>query len=538
MSLPSGQCGSSYGQPSRWGGCQRQGRLRLDGAAAGSRRRHGACVAALLAAGADPTLTSPWGWDPLHAAARAGSQECVATLLGAGVDPLALDKGHWTPLHAAADAGHAGPVLRSLLAAAPEAALARDADGETPLAVAVREHYAATALALIREAPLPPAGEVLEALDWVVAPPCLQSTMWDLYPALAANHRLTAAEWARVPSPCHSIGPALPAVLERSPAEAALLALRHPCTYKDGRPSKLFASAEQGDMGTLEACLAAGMSANEQRAGQGGVESALHVAARAGHAGCVVALLAAGADPNAPNRFYESPLHEAASFGRLGCVAALLAGGARLEACSYYGFTPLFCAASANHTACVAALLAAGASPLAANARARALVHGAAERGATDALRLLLAAQPEAVLVKSRAGKLPLELTFPGRHLDAARCLLTDGALPPAAEALAALAGTGTWAQPLYATLAARQPLSALEWELVPAPCSGLGAALPAVLARSVDEAALLMRRLPPADVARMRAVALCASHFMPQSGLTLLPTAILWHLLALVAAG
>ncbi len=106
--------------------------------------------------------------------------------------------------------------------------LARDADGETPLAVAVREHYAATALALIREAPLPPAGEVLEALDWVVAPPCLQSTMWDLYPALAANHRLTAAEWARVPSPCHSIGPALPAVLERSPAEAALLVQRLP----------------------------------------------------------------------------------------------------------------------------------------------------------------------------------------------------------------------------------------------------------------------------------------------------------------------
>lgn len=91
--------------------------------------------------------------------------------------------------------------------------------------------------------------------------------------------------------------------------------------------AKLFASAEQGDVGTLEACLAAGMSANEQLTGQAGVESALHVAARAGHAGCVVALLAAGADPNATNRFYESPLHEAASFGRLACVAALLATG-------------------------------------------------------------------------------------------------------------------------------------------------------------------------------------------------------------------
>jgi hypothetical protein len=36
----------------------------------------------------------------------------------------------------------------------------------------------------------------------------------------------------------------------------------------------------------------------------------------------------------------------------------------------------------------------------------------------------------------------------------------------------------------------------------VPTPCAGLGAALPAVLQRSVEEAALLVRHLPPADQA------------------------------------
>lgn len=252
----------------------------------------------------------------------------------------------------------------------------------------------------------------------------------------------------------------------------------------------------------------------------------------------MAALLAAGADPNVGYRFRESPLHEAASFGRLACVQALLAGGARLEACSYYGFTPLFCAAAADHTACVAALLAAGASPSAANTRQRAPVHGAAERGAVAALRLLLAAQPGAALARTRGGQLPLELAFHGRHLDAARCLLTDGVQLPIGEVLAALAGEGPWAQPLYATLAGIAPLTDLEWKLVPASCAGLGAALPAVLARSLEEAALLACRLPPADTARMRTCALCVARCMRQGGLAPLPTAILWHLLALVAAG
>lgn len=302
--------------------------------------------------------------------------------------------------------------------------------------------------------------------------------------------------------------------------------------------ARLFAAAERGDLDFLRACLAAGANPNEQRMGLAGAESALHVAARAGHAGCVAALLAAGASPLAANRFYEAPLHEAASFGRLACVEALLAGGTRLEAFSYYGLTALLCAAAVDHTTCMAALLAAGASPSAANHRRRAPEHGAAERRPTAALRLLLAAQPEASLVRTSAGQLPLELALHWRHLDAARCLLTDGEPTPVAETLAALASAGAWAQPLYATLVARQPLTDFEWELVPAPCAGLGAALPAVLARSVDEAAQLARRLPPADVARMRALALCTARCMRLSNLAPLPTAIMWPLLALVVAG
>ena len=44
-----------------------------------------------------------------------------------------------------------------------------------------------------------------------------------LYTALVARYPLTAGQWARVPSRCRCLGAALPTVLRRSEAEAALL---------------------------------------------------------------------------------------------------------------------------------------------------------------------------------------------------------------------------------------------------------------------------------------------------------------------------
>lgn len=146
-------------------------------------------------------------------------------MLSAGASPLARDKGHWLPLQACADAGGAGPALHSLLAAAPEAALAHDADGRIPLALALRGRHAETARLLVHAAPLPPAGEVLTALGRARTSPLGEFAL-SLYPTLAARQQLTAAEWKRVPSCCPGIGAALPAVLRRSPAEAALL-VRH-----------------------------------------------------------------------------------------------------------------------------------------------------------------------------------------------------------------------------------------------------------------------------------------------------------------------
>lgn len=51
-------------------------------------------------------------------------------------------------------------------------------------------------------------------------------TALPLYPALVARYPLTADQWALLPTPCPGLGAALPRVLQRSEAEAALL-VRH-----------------------------------------------------------------------------------------------------------------------------------------------------------------------------------------------------------------------------------------------------------------------------------------------------------------------
>ena len=77
---------------------------------------------------------------------------------------------------------------------------------------------------------------------------------------------------------------------------------------------------------------------------------------------------------------------------------------------------------------------------------------------------------------------------------------------------------------PLFADVACQRPLSNADWQLVPTPCAGLDAALPAVARRSRAEAGLLVRRLLPAPAPPGRR--LCLSRFLPAS----LCAAILVH--------
>jgi len=75
---------------------------------------------AALQAGMDPnTIICDCGDSPLlHAAALGGNPACVAVLLAGGADPLAGDKHGSLPLHQGCARGHVAVVLQ-LLAAGP-----------------------------------------------------------------------------------------------------------------------------------------------------------------------------------------------------------------------------------------------------------------------------------------------------------------------------------------------------------------------------------------------------------------------------------
>ena len=129
------------------------------------------------------------------------------------------------------------------------------------------------------------------------------------------------------------------------------------------------------------------------------------------------------------------------------------------------------------------------------------------------AAQLLLAAAPATAMVRDAGGCLPMAAQLEFGHLAAARAVL------PATEAhaaLAVLAAAGGMALPLLADIAYQRPLSRADWQLVPTPCPGLFAALPAVARRSRAEAGQLVRRLLPAERQRLQASALCLSRFLP----------------------
>lgn len=118
-----------------------------------------------------------------------------------------------------------------------------------------------------------------------------------------------------------------------------------------------------------------------------------------------------------------------------------------------------------------------------------------------------------------------------GPHLDAARCLLAAG---PASAVVAALLAAGPAAVLLFADLVAvRVPVTSKDWAAVPNPCPGIGAALPAALAHSADQAQQLVQHLPPADAQRVRVAAL-ALHRAQKLLHVCLPTAIAWDIQAL----
>jgi len=180
------------------------------------------------------------------------------------------------------------------------------------------------------------------------------------------------------------------------------------------------------------------------------------------------------------------------------------AAPATASAATSGGLLPLHCAAErGDETVAQLLLAAAPAAAMQADTAGLLPLHGAASRGHTTVAQLLLAAAPESVRAVTAAGLSPLECALGGLAQGrsgceaVARCL---AAVTPAHAALAALASAGAPALPLIADcVAAHLPLSNAGWQLVPAPCPGLGRSFPAALDFSAAQAAQMVPHLTPA---------------------------------------
>lgn len=201
-----------------------------------ARRGHPRCVELLLSHGADVRAVTYHGMTPLHMAALGNTRAhaaCVTALLEHGAEPAAKSASQLqTPLHCAAQKG-AVWALHELVTAAPEVALAIDRFNRTPLDEALvsafceppgrwTQHCTASAFCLLMHGRLHPQrlGSVLTYLGSKDRWACV------LYAPLLLRNALTPEQWELVPFGLPGLGFALPAVMQRSEAEAEQLLWR------------------------------------------------------------------------------------------------------------------------------------------------------------------------------------------------------------------------------------------------------------------------------------------------------------------------
>jgi ankyrin repeat protein len=167
----------------------------------------------------------------------------------------------------------------------------------------------------------------------------------------------------------------LTVMLDRGPRRAVKTSMQDAHTVERGGSTALVMAAQSGSVESARLLLAAGARANDAAADG---NSALVMAAFSGHPEVAALLLEAGADPNAAGAGYTA-LHAATLRGDLATVKALLARGANREApitrgspvrrfgsqwalpTTFLGATPLIIAAAYVETEIMRALLAEGA---------------------------------------------------------------------------------------------------------------------------------------------------------------------------------
>lgn len=341
-------------------------------------------VAALLAAGAavdDPETAS--GTTALHWAAEGGHVEVARLLLAAGASLTPADGWFalaplgwgtvvdWAPAFRADRPAVIALLLAHGAAIDPFSAIVRGEAGELAAACA-RTPHARLGFALGEMTPLhfavatarPATGDGMAMIDCLLANGAdLQArTASGLTPlAIATAAKQADAKQAEVVGRLHQAGArddAAVAVVRNDPAAIGAVDAAWASAL-------LFAAAERDAAAVIAPLVGLGGAADGTRTGLISERPApvapLHVAARAGHARAVAALLAAGARPDGPATL-ATPLHLAAGEGKLEAVKLLAEAGAALTATDgLFGVRPAGWAQHGGHGDVVAYLQARGA---------------------------------------------------------------------------------------------------------------------------------------------------------------------------------
>jgi ankyrin repeat protein len=302
-------------------------------------------------------IRSPSGDTPLILAARLGNELIVKMLLERGVDTSAMNDENHTALHVAASCGQLA-VVRALLKKMRETELQNNDWDFQPLHLAARFGYETVVRALLQRQVDPNA----KAKSYGVTP---------LHLAASYNH----PEVAEI----------LLEATEESPVD------------KQGLTPLIIACAE-GYLEVVKVLLE--HCANTEVTVRGAnSRTALHFAARGGHADVVEALLDDGANQDAvtvPDE--ETALHEAIRNGHLEVVQVLLEEGADVDLPQLKGLTALHIAAKEGNAEIVESLLEHFADPDVLDKEERSAIQIAAESkapGASAVLQLLLAAETD-----------------------------------------------------------------------------------------------------------------------------------------------
>jgi ankyrin repeat protein len=455
-------------------------------------------VSALLVSVADPI-----GRSLLHVAVMEGHVG-VARLLLEAAPQLAMlaDSGGNTPLHRVAATGllgvhHQG--LLQLLVAVPGAATALDSNGWSPLFIAIESecsHHGIKPLAMAApDAVAWPDRSGFTPVHLAVGSERILEVLLEVAPAQVAA-AVTAVTGQQTPLQL--------AVGERIwVAVVQLLEAVMQASDADGQDGPAIALQL-----LLQAAHGPAVLALPRMDDEGG--TILHAAAKRPTTAVLQLLLSAQlGNLLVANGIGELPLHIAALHGRADAVRLLLAANpAAAAAKDAEGSLPLHQAVKSGNAAAVRLLLEVSSSAAAAAANCGWLpLHCAARQGDAAMVRLLLTVYPRAAVVATLTGETPLALALRQQHAQSAQLLLGHGSTP---EVLAALAAAPPGMRHLCAdAVAARLPLNAAEWALVPSPCPGLGCALPSALQHSPKQARQLVQHLPAADAERVQVAAL-----------------------------